>query len=134
MNLKIIQMTDNNNGSNYLINRPKVFDPHDILLFLDIMDKKSIEAEIAFDEVKDQKEEMFDYVVNEKVTNESIATGLAKVKANKDERYRKVKKLLSDRKKAYLFAKVEAKNAHTYCDLLKQKSINELAIEKLTKH
>ena len=77
---------------------------------------------------------MFDYVVNEKVTNESIATGLAKVKANKDERYRKVKKLLSDRKKAYLFAKVEAKNAHTYCDLLKQKSINELAIEKLTKH
>ena len=117
-------MTDNNNGSNYLINRPKVFDPHDILLFLDIMDKKSIEAEIAFDEVKDQKEEMFDYVV----------TGLAKVKANKDERYRKVKKLLSDRKKAYLFAKVEAKNAHTYCDLLKQKSINELAIEKLTKH
>ena len=57
-------MTDNNNGSNYLINRPKVFDPHDILVYLDIMDKKAIENEIAFDEAKDQKEEMFDFVVD----------------------------------------------------------------------
>ena len=46
----------------------------------------------------------------------------------------KVKKELSNRKKWHLVCKIEAKNAHSYCEALKQKSINELAISKLTKN
>jgi hypothetical protein len=37
-------------------------------------------------------------------------------------------------KKLYLYSKVEAKNGHSYCDHLKQQSINELATEKLTRN
>ena len=48
--------------------------------------------------------------------------------------YLKVKKELSNRKKWHLVCKIEAKNAHSYCEGLKQKSINELAISKLTKN
>jgi Na+-translocating ferredoxin:NAD+ oxidoreductase RnfG subunit len=93
-----------------------------------------VRAEIEYDEVKDQVQEVFDFVVNEKMTNESLSVSLAKVKSTNDERYKKVKKELSDKKKIYLFAKVEAKNGHSYCDHLKQKSINELATEKLTRN
>ena len=67
------------------------------------------------------------------MTNESLSVSLAKVKATNDERYIKVKKELSNKKKLYLVAKIEAKNGHSYCDHLKQQSINNLAIEKLTK-
>jgi Na+-translocating ferredoxin:NAD+ oxidoreductase RnfG subunit len=117
----------------YVEIRPKSFDPHKILAYVDALDKRLVKAEIEYDEVKDQVNEVFDFVVNEKMTNDSISVSLAKVKATNDERYMKVKKLLSDKKKLYLFSKVEAKNGHTYCDHLKQQSINNLAIEKLTK-
>jgi Na+-translocating ferredoxin:NAD+ oxidoreductase RnfG subunit len=117
----------------YIEVRPKVFDPHRILAYVDALDKRLVKAEIEYDEVKDQAEEVFDYVVNEKMTNESLSVSLAKVKATNDERYMKVKKELSDKKKLYLYSKVEAKNGHSYCDHLKQQSINNLAIEKLTK-
>ncbi len=117
----------------YIEIRPKTFDPHRILAYVDALDKRLVKAEIEYDEVKDQVNEVFDFVVNEKMTNDSISVSLAKVKATNDERYMKVKKELSDKKKLYLFSKVEAKNGHSYCDHLKQQSINNLAIEKLTK-
>jgi Na+-translocating ferredoxin:NAD+ oxidoreductase RnfG subunit len=117
----------------YIEIRPKTFDPHRILAYVDALDKRLVKAEIEYDEIKDQANEVFDFVVNEKMTNDSISVSLAKVKATNDERYMKVKKELSDKKKLYLFSKVEAKNGHSYCDHLKQQSINNLAIEKLTK-
>jgi len=117
----------------YIEIRPKSFDPHRIVAYVDALDKRLVKAEIEYDQVKDQVNEVFDYVVNEKMTNDSISVSLAKVKATNDERYMKVKKELSDKKKLYLFSKVEAKNGHTYCDHLKQEAINNLAIEKLSK-
>ena len=117
----------------YIEIRPKTFDPHKIIAYVDALDKRLVKAEISYDEVKDQAQEVFDYVVNEKMTNESLSVSLAKVKATNDERYKKVKKELSDKKKLYLFSKVEAKNGHSYCDHLKQQSINDIATEKLSK-
>jgi len=117
----------------YIEIRPKTFDPHRILAYVDALDKRLVKAEIEYDEIKDQANEVFDYVVNEKMTNESLSVSLAKVKATNDERYKKVKKELSDKKKLYLFSKVEAKNGHSYCDHLKQQSINDIATEKLSK-
>ena len=117
----------------YIQIRPQSFDPHKIISYLDALDKRFVRSEIDYDEVKDQVQEVFDFVVNEKITNESISTTLAKTKATNDERYKKVKKELSDKKKIYLYYKIEAKNGHSYCENLKQQSINNLAIEKLTK-
>ena len=122
----------------YIKKRPLDFDPNHILAYLDTLDKRSIDAEIAYDEAKDQVQEVFDYVVSEKQNtlrpNESVSVAQAKVKATNDERYKKVKQELSSRKKWHLVCKIEAKNAHSYCEALKQKSINELAISKLTKN
>ena len=118
----------------YIKKRPLDFDPNHILAYLDTLDKRSIDAEIAYDEAKDQVQEVFDYVVNEKQTNANASVAQAKVKATNDERYKKVKQELSNRKKWHLVCKIEAKNAHSYCEGLKQKSINELAISKLTKN
>ena len=118
----------------YIKKRPLDFDPNHILAYLDTLDKRSIDAEIAYDEAKDQVQEVFDYVVNEKQTNANASVAQAKVKATNDERYKKVKQELSSRKKWHLICKIEAKNAHSYCEALKQKSINELAISKLTKN
>ena len=116
----------------YIKKRPTEFDPNHILIYIDTLDKRSIDAEILYDEAKDQVQEVFDFVVSEKQTNESVSVAQAKVKATNDERYKKVKKELSKRKKWHLICKIEAKNAHSYCDSLKQKSINQLAIDKLT--
>ena len=127
-------MTEQDSLPMYIKKRPLDFDPNHILAYLDTLDKRSIEAEIAYDEAKDQVQEVFDYVVNEKQTNENASVAQAKVKATNDERYKKVKQELSSRKKWHLVCKIEAKNAHSYCEGLKQKSINELAISKLTKN
>ena len=118
----------------YIKKRPIDFDPNHILAYLDTLDKRSIDAEIEYDQAKDQVQEVFDYVVNEKQTNANASVAQAKVKATNDERYKKVKQELSKRKKYHLVCKIEAKNAHSYCDALKQKSINQLAIDKLTKN
>ena len=127
-------MAEKESLAKYIEVRPRNFDPYTIIAYLDVLDKKIIRAEIDYDNVKDQVEEVFAYVVNEKMTNESISVSLAKIKATNDDRYKKVKSELSDKKKLYLFAKVEAKNGHSYCEHLKQKSINELATEKLTRN
>jgi len=118
----------------YIKKRPLDFDPNHILAYLDTLDKRSIDAEIEYDQAKDQVQEVFDYVVSEKQTNESVSVAQAKVKATNDDRYKKVKQELSKRKKYHLVCKIEAKNAHSYCEALKQKSINQLAIDKLTKN
>ena len=125
-------MAEKDSLPNYIKLRPTEFDPNKILIYIDTLDKRSIDAEIAYDEAKDQVQEVFDYVVSEKQTNESVSVAQAKVKATNDERYKEVKKELSRRKKLHLYMKIEAKNAHSYCDSLKQKSINQLAIDKLT--
>ena len=127
-------MTEQDSLPMYIKKRPLDFDPNHILAYLDTLDKRSIDAEIAYDEAKDQVQEVFDYVVSEKQTNESVSVAQAKVKASNDDRYKKVKQELSKRKKWHLICKIEAKNAHSYCESLKQKSINELAISKLTKN
>ena len=125
-------MTEKDSLPNYIKLRPMEFDPHQILIYLDTLDKRSVNAEIGYDEAKDQVQEVFDFVVSEKQMNESISVAQAKVKSTNDERYKKVKQELSRRKKLHLYMKIEAKNAHSYCDSLKQKSINQLAIDKLT--
>lgn len=89
----------------YIEIRPKTFDPHRILAYVDALDKRLVKAEISYDEVKDQANEVFDFVVNEKMTNDSISVSLAKVKATNDERYMKVKKELSDKKETLSFFK-----------------------------
>ena len=127
-------MAEKDSLPNYIKLRPTEFDPNKILIYIDTLDKRSIDAEIEYDEAKDQVQEVFDFVVSEKQINESISVAQAKVKATNDERYKKVKKELSSRKKWHLVCKIEAKNAHSYCEALKQKSINELAISKLTKN
>ena len=120
----------------YIKKRPIEFDPNHILIYLDTLDKRSVEAESEYDQAKDQVQEVFDYVVSEKLNtlrpNESVSVAQAKVKATNDDRYKKVKQELSKRKKYHLICKIEAKNGHSYCESLKQKSINQLAIDKLT--
>ena len=127
-------MAEKDSLPNYIKLRPTEFDPNKILIYIDTLDKRSIDAEIEYDEAKDQVQEVFDFVVSEKQINESISVAQAKVKATNDDRYKEVKKELSRRKKLHLYMKIEAKNAHSYCENLKQKSINELATEKLTRN
>ena len=94
----------------YIKKRPLDFDPNHILAYLDTLDKRSIDAEIAYDEAKDQVQEVFDYVVSEKHNtlrpNESVSVAQAKVKATNDDRYKIVKKELSNRKKWHLVCKI----------------------------
>jgi hypothetical protein len=122
-----------NELAKYITMRPQSFEPHRIIAYLDALDKRLVKSEIDYDEVKDQVQEVFDYVVDEKITNASLSVSQAKTKATNDERYKNVKKELSNRKKLYLYCKVEAKNAHSYCENLKQQSINNIATEKLTR-
>ena len=69
----------------YILHRPKAFEPNHILLYLDKLDKYLINSEREYDEVKDQVDEMFDFIVNEKIENESIPISRAKVKATNDQ-------------------------------------------------
>ena len=127
-------MSEEDKLAKYIEIRPTEFDPHRIIAYLDALDKRFVKAEINYDNVKDQVQEVFDFVVNEKITNSSLSVASAKIQATNDERYKKVKLELSNMKKLYLFSKVEAKNGRSYCDHLKQQSINELATEKLTRN
>jgi len=127
-------MSEEDKLAKYIEIRPQEFNPHKIIAYLDALDKRFVKAEINYDNVKDQVQEVFDFVVNEKITNSSLSVASAKIQATNDERYKKVKLELSDMKKLYLYSKVEAKNGHSYYDHLKQQSINELATEKLTRN
>ena len=118
----------------YIELRPKTFNPDQILIYLDKVDKLFADTEIDYNNVKDQVQEVFDYVVSERMDNEKISVSLAKVKASNDERYRKVKAELSANHKMYLYYKIQSKLAHSYCENLKQQSINVIATEKLTRN
>jgi len=118
----------------YIEIRPKTFDPHRILAYLDALDKKLVKAELDYDEIKDQVQEHYDFVVNEKVSNNSVSVAQAKLQATNDKRYKEIKKDFRKRKAIYLYCKMQSKNAHSYCENLKQQSINDLATEKLTRN
>jgi aspartokinase len=117
----------------YIELRPKAFNPDHILIYLDKVDKIFADAEIEYNNIKNQVQEVFDFVVSERMDNEKISVSLAKVKASNDERYDKVKVELSKSHKAFLYYKIQSKLAHSYCENLKQQSINIIATEKLMK-
>jgi biopolymer transport protein ExbD len=117
----------------YIELRPKAFNPDQILIYLDKVDKLFADTEIEYHNFKDQVQEVFDFVVSERMDNEKISVSLAKVKASNDERYDKVKVELSKSHKAFLYYKIQSKLAHSYCENLKQQSINIIATEKLMK-
>ena len=117
----------------YIELRPKAFNPDQILIYLDKVDKIFADAEIEYNNIKNQVQEVFDFVVGERMDNEKISVSLAKVKASNDERYEKVKVELSKSHKAFLYYKIQSKLAHSYCENLKQQSINIIATEKLMK-
>lgn len=113
--------------------KPKNYEANYISQFLSFLDRKRDEAEISFDEVKDQLGEIIDYVTLSKLENEKISVAQAKLKASNDERVLKVKDQYRDRKKIFLYWKSLAKNGHSHCDHLKQQNINQLAIDKLSR-
>ena len=78
---------------------------------------------------------MFNFVTLEKFNNkaEKISMAQAKAEATGDERYKKVSATLRDRKHVFLYYKSLAKNGHSYCENLKQLTINDIAISKLSK-
>ena len=108
----------------YIELRPKVFNSEIILVYLNTLDKNFAKAEEDYDEIKDQVDELFDFLHNEKIENEKLS----------DERYKKVRAEYRKRKAYYLLKKIEAKNGHSYCENLKQESINQLATDKLTRN
>jgi len=117
----------------YIELRPKAFNPDQILIYLDKVDKLFADAEIEYNNIKDQVQEVFDFVVSERMDNEKISVSLAKVKASNDKRYKEVKADFLKCHKAYLYYKIQSKLAHSYCENLKQQSINTIATEKLMK-
>ena len=118
----------------YIELRPKVFNSEMILVYLNTLDKNFAKAEREYDEVKDQVDELFDFLHNEKIENGKLSVSQAKLKVRSDERYIKVRAEYRERKAYYLLKKIEAKNGHSYCENLKQESINQLATDKLTRN
>ena len=64
---------------------------------------------------------------------EKLSMAQAKAEATNDERYKKVRVTLRERKHVFLYYKSLAKNGHSYCENLKQLTINDIAISKLSK-
>jgi len=118
----------------YIQLRPKAFNSEIILVYLNTLDKNFAKAEADYDEIKDQVDELFDFLHNEKIENEKLSVSQAKLKVRSDERYKKVRAEYRKRKAYYLLKKIEAKNGHSYCENLKQESINQLATDKLTRN
>jgi len=121
------------NQPKYIELRPKTFNPDQILIYLDKVDRLFADTEIEYNNIKNQVQEVFDFVVSERMDNEKISVSLAKVKASNDKRYKDVKVDFLKSHKAYLYYKIQSKLAHSYCENLKQQSINNLATEKLTR-
>tara|TARA_Y100000114_G_scaffold115214_1_gene109311 strand:- start:194 stop:604 length:411 start_codon:yes stop_codon:yes gene_type:complete len=114
-------------------NKPKVFDPENISRFLNFLDRARDSAEISFDESKDQINEVFDFVSLEKKSNNNVSMAEAKAQATQDKRYKEVKEKHRKSKALHLYWKSLAKNGWSHCENLKQQSINQLAIDKLTR-
>ena len=75
----------------YIELRPKVFNSEIILVYLNTLDKNFAKAEREYDEVKDQVDELFDFLHNEKIENGKLSVSQAKLKVRSDERYIKVR-------------------------------------------
>ena len=118
----------------YIEHRPKVFNSEIILVYLNALDKNKLKAEEEYEECKDQVQEQLDFIISEKVENIKCSMAQAKVLATNDERYKNIKAEYRKRKAYYLLKKVEANNGHSYCENLKQESINQLAVDKLTRN
>ena len=118
----------------YIEHRPKVFNSEIILVYLNALDKNKLKAEEEYEECKDQVQEQLDFIISEKVENTKCSMAQAKVLATNDERYKNIKAEYRKRKAYYLLKKVEANNGHSYCENLKQESINQLAVDKLTRN
>ena len=73
-------------------NKPKAFDPDEISMFLNFLDRQRDLSEVDFDEYKDQANEQFDFVALEKMNNNKVSMALAKALATIDDRYINVKK------------------------------------------
>ena len=118
----------------YIEHRPKIFNSEIILVYLNALDKNKLKAEEEYEECKDQVQEQLDFIISEKVENTKCSMAQAKVLATNDERYKNIKAEYRKRKAYYLLKKVEANNGHSYCENLKQESINQLAVDKLTRN
>ena len=118
----------------YIEHRPKIFNSEIILVYLNALDKNKLKAEEEYEECKDQVQEHLDFIISEKVENTKCSMAQAKVLATNDERYKNIKAEYRKRKAYYLLKKVEANNGHSYCENLKQESINQLAVDKLTRN
>ena len=127
-------MSDKDSLDKYIEHRPKVFNSEIILVYLNALDKNKLKAEEEYEECKDQVQEQLDYIISEKVENTKCSMAQAKVLATNDERYQNIKAEYRKRKAYYLLKKVEANNGHSYCENLKQESINQLAVDKLTRN
>ena len=101
-------------------NKPKAFDPDEISMFLNFLDRQRDLSEV-------------DFVALEKMNNNKVSMAQAKAQATIDDRYIKVKKELRNKKLLHLFWKSLAKNGWSHCENLKQSTINDLAIQKLSK-
>ena len=55
-------MSEEDKLAKYIEIRPTEFDPHRIIAYLDALDKRFVKAEINYDNVKDQVQEVFDFV------------------------------------------------------------------------
>ena len=113
--------------------KPKNFNVNSISSFLSFLDRQRDNAEIDHDEVKDQLNEVLDFVILEKKSNAKCSVAEAKLLATGDNRYKDVLKDYRAKKKIYLYWKSLAKNGLSHCDNLKQESINQLAIDKLSR-
>jgi Na+-translocating ferredoxin:NAD+ oxidoreductase RnfG subunit len=114
------------------LKKPKSFDVNRISSFLSFLDRQRDDAEIYYDEIKDQLNEALDFVILEKKSNNKCSVAEAKSQATQDKRYQTVQKEYRDAKKIYLYWKSLAKNGLSHCDNLKTETINQLAIDKLT--
>jgi hypothetical protein len=114
-------------------NKPKDYEANYISKFLSFLDRQKDDAEIIYDEAKDQLSEQLDFVILEKKSSSNCSVAEAKLLATNDERYMKAKKEYRDKKKIFLYWKSLAKNGHSHCDHLKQQNINQLAIDKLSR-
>ena len=127
-------MSDKDSLDKYIEHRPKVFNSEIILVYLNALDNNKLKAEEEYEECKDQVQEQLDFIISEKVENTKCSMAQAKVLATNDERYKTIRAEYRKRKAYYLLKKVEANNAHSFCENLKQESINQLAVDKLTRN
>ena len=109
--------------------KPKSYNANSISAFLSFLDRQRDNAEIDYDEIKDQLNEVLDFVILEKKSNAKCSVAEAKLQATGDERYKKANEEYRARKKIFLYWKSLAKNGHSHYDHLIPQLINRLAVD-----